>query len=235
MKKTILMVVLGGASLVAAPCTVAPLSAYTAAGFNCTLDQFTFKEFFFGVISSSPGYNPLPASGIIVTPAFAPLSTGNRLSMNFSSQGFAVNGIDFVTYDIRYNIDPPPDIIIETDDQLFTNTPIAPGTADVITKACVGGKWTIGPICNAPGNIMLLHVFHNGTPFGNQLFNSITFPGVHILGIDNFITLTANGQSSSITGLTNGVTEATPEPASICLVLSGLALAALRRLRPKAS
>ena len=235
MKKTFLTLLLSGTSLIAAPCLIAPLSTYTTAGFSCTLDLFTYKEFFFGVTSSSPGYSPLLAAGILVTPTFTPLTTGNRLTMNFSSQGFGVNGTDFVTYDIRYNIDPPPDIIIETDDLLNTNTPVFPGAADVVTKACVGGKWIVPPplaICNPPGNIMLLNVFHHGT--SAQLLNSITFPGVHILGIDNFITLAANGQSSSITGLTNGVTEATPEPASIGLVLSGLALVALRRLPPKA-
>ena len=231
MKKTILTLLFGGTSLIAAPCLTAPLSTYIASGFTCTLDQFTYQEFFFLIESSSPGYSPLPATGIMVTPTFIPLTTGNRLTMNFSSPGFGVNGTDFVIYDIRYNIDPPPDIIIETDDLLNTSTPVSPGAADVLTNACVGGKW---PMCIPPANPMQLNVFHHGTSAGNQLFDSKTFPGVHLLGIVNRISLQANGASSSIASLTNGITESTPEPASIGLVLSGLALVALRRLRPKA-
>lgn len=238
MKKGILLVLLGFGSLIAGPCTSAPLSTYTATGFSCNLDIFTFKGFFFGVVSSSSGYAPLAASSITVGPTLTQTANGNVLGLGFSSTGFSVTGSEFVTYDIRYNIDPPPDIIIETEDRLSTNTPVAPGLVDILTNVCVGGNWIIGAsaTCDSRAGARLLHVFHNGTPVvpgGIQLFDSTTFPGVHLLGLDNFITLRANGASSSFTGLTNNASTAAPEPAAMALVLSGLALMAVRRLRAK--
>ena len=142
MKKAILLALLGGVSLIAGPCTSAPLSTYTTTGFTCTLDQFTFKDFFFGVGATSLGYSPIGASSITVRPTINTSASGDVLGLDFSSTGFSVNGSQFVNYEIRYNVDPPPDIIIEMDDQLNSNTPVAPGFANVNTNLCVGGKWT---------------------------------------------------------------------------------------------
>lgn len=238
MKKTIWLLLLGSSSLVGAPCTSAPLSTYTTGGFNCTLDQFSFFDFTFAVTSSSTGYTPLAASSINVLPALTPTAGGLLLGLAFNSTGFSVTGSDFVTYDIRYNIDPPPDEIIETSDQLNTNTPVFPGFADVVTNVCIGGTWrgtAPSPTCGSPGVTRTLHVFYNTpTTRAVQTFDATTFAGVHILGIDNFITLNANGGSSSITGLTNNTTAA-PEPATVAFAAFGLALMAARRLRSKSS
>jgi hypothetical protein len=238
MKKGILLLLLGGGSLVAGPCTSGLLSAYTTAGFNCTINQFTFQNFFFGVGTHSTSYTPIAASDISVAPALTTGANGAVLGLGFSSTLFSVTGTDFANYEIRYNIDPPPDIIIETEDQLSTNTPVAPGYVDILTKVCVGGRWTgsVTVACDVTGGVRTLHVFHDGTPVSPgrvQLFDSTIFPGVHVLGIDNFIALNANGASSSFTGITNNTTAA-PEPAAMAFVLSGLAVMAARRLRMKA-
>lgn len=236
MNKALLLAVVACASLAAAPCTSGPLSTYAVGGFTCTIDQFTFQDFYFGVGAYSTGYTPIGASDITVAPALSVGVNGAVLGLSFSSTLFSVSGSEFVNYQIRYNIDPPPDVIIETDDQLNTNTPVAPGYVDIITKVCVGGLWGGTPplsFCDITSGIRTLHVFHNGTPTGTvQAFDSTSFPGVHVLGIDNYIALYAMGSSSSFTGITNSTT-ATPEPAAGAFVIFGLGLLAARRLRAK--
>ena len=232
MKKTICLALMGSWSLAAAPCTTAPLSTYTVTGFNCTLDLFTFKDFLFAV-PASIGVTPISASAINILPTV----TNGSLGLTFSSQGFSVGAGQSVTYEFRYNVDPPPDIIIESDDQLNSNTPVFPGSADLVTNLCVGSQWIRTPsFCDPPGTTRTLHVFHNGTPTGNRLFDSTTFPAVNRIGYDNFLKLDGgrNG-SSSITGFENvTVTASVPEPASLGLFLAGAALLASRRLRAKA-
>ena len=234
MKTTILLsLVLGGGTLFAAPCTNTTLDNYIGNGFTCTIDQFTFKNFFFNVVTSS-GIAPIAASAISVLPAVTATPNGDLLGLTFNSTGFRVGAGQAVTYDIRYNVDPQPDIIIEATDQLGTNTPVAPGTADVLTKLCVGGQWLgTTPSCDVTGGSQALTVFHHGTPTGNQLSSFITFAGVSRIGWDNYISLNGGaGGSSSITGITN-TTYTVPEPASVFLFLSGAALLGARRLRPK--
>ena len=238
MKKVMLMAVLGGSCLVAAPCTSAPLSSYLSTGFTCTMDAFTLQDFFFQATAST-GYTPLTASSLTMTPLITARLGGETLGLSITSTGFSVTGSQFVTYDIRYNVDPPPDIIIGMDDDLLTNTPVAPGFVNVVADLCIGGRWSVSSftglrICGEPGTTTSLNVFHNGTPTGTvQLFDGVRFPGVHILGIDNKITLNANGASSQILGLSNS-TITTPEPATAGLLLAGFALMAFRRSSRKA-
>ena len=238
MKRLFLLVLFGSGSVLAdLACTTGSLSTYTVSSFSCTLDQFTFKEFVFAVTATSGGPTAIGASSITVTPSVTSNPSGRLLSLAFSSAGFSVSAGQSITYEIRFNVDPQPDIIIEADDILNSNTPVAPGAADIITNLCVGGQWTgIIPSCSAPGVISTLNVFHHGTPTGNQLTDSVTFAPVHLLGYDDYITLNGGaaggGGSSSITGITNS-TLVTPEPASLGLCLTGVALLALRRLLAK--
>jgi hypothetical protein len=238
MKKLIMLAIGAAGCVLAAPCTSAPLSSYLTTGFTCTMDAFTLQDFFFQATASS-GYTPLTASSITMTPLITPGPSGDKLGLSITSSGFSVTSRDFVTYDIRYNIDPPPDIIIGMDDDLLTNTPVAPGFVNVVTDLCIGGQWSVSilsglRICGSPGTTASLNVFHNGTPTGTvQLFDGVTFPGVHLLGIDNKITLNANGASSQIRGLTN-TTLTAPEPATAGLLLAGFGLMAFRRFSRKA-
>ena len=207
MNKLLFLAILGGGSLFAAPCTTAPLSSYLATSFTCTLDTFTFQDFFFRVTASG-GYTALTTSEIMVTPGILNTSPGvDKLSLTFTptttSAGFNLVRTQAAVYDFRYNIDPPPDVIIETDDQLITNSPVAPGTADVTTNLCIGGKLLVNSLsgalfCDTPGTTSSLNVFHHGTPTTIKSFDSVTFSGVHILGVDNIITLAANGSTSQI-------------------------------------
>ena len=238
MKKLICMALFWGGSLLASPCTTAALSVYTSTGFTCTMDSFTIQDVFFAVGATNLT-SPLTASAITITPSITPTVNGDLLGLAFSSGGFSVASGKFVNYEIRYNIDPPPDIIVEMDDQLNTNTPVSPGFAKVDTKVCVGGKWLVDSFtgllfCDTPGTVKTLKVFHNGTPSGTVQLSDLTkFPGVHIVGVDNLIVLDAQaGGSSSITGLTN-IATAAPEPSSVALVLSALGLFAARRFRSK--
>ena len=236
MRSTILlpMFLVGATLFGTTTCTNATLDIYTSSGFSCTLDQFTFKNFVFNVVSSS-GTIPIGASSINVLPTLTPGVKGDSLGLAFKSQGFSVGANQSVVYDISYNVDPQPDIIIESDAQLFTSTPVAPGFADVSTTLCVGGQYVIRTslFCDSPGTVKTLHVFHNGAATGNQLTDFTTFAAVHAIGFDNLITLNGgrNG-SSSITGIGN-TTVAAPEPASLGLLLAGAALLAVRRLRAK--
>ncbi len=244
MKKLFLLAAFTGGSLMAATaCTSGTLDSYiqtTGANYLCTLNQFTVSDVFFKVGATNLSTTAqASATTINVVPTITHLTGGDSLALAFSSTLFSVGNGFFVNYDIRYNIDPPPDIIIEIGDDLNTNTPHAPGFAHVDTKLCVGGKWiqpTLGPLfCDSPGTISTLHVFHNGDVSGNQIIDALIFPAVHVVGVDNFIDLDAMGgagATSSITGVTN-VAFATPEPATAGLAFAALALMASRRLRGK--
>ena len=236
MKKVILTAMLWGGSLMAAPCTTTTLDVYTTTLFSCTLDQFTFKDFLFAVPAFS-GVTPLTASAITVTPTITTTVNGDLLGLQFSSTGFSIGAGQSVTYDIRYNVDPQPDIIIEADDQLNTNTPVAPGFAIVLTKLCVGGQWLgVTPSCDVAGGVHTLTVFHMGSSTGNQLTDSVTFAAVNRVGYDNYIHLdggaAGGGGSSAIGGFSN-VTVTVPEPSAIAMFLTGAAFLALRSLGAK--
>jgi hypothetical protein len=233
--RLLLWMFLAGSTLFGATaCTNTTLDNYLARGFSCTIDQFTYKDFYFNVASSF-GVTPIGASAINVLPTLTAGKQGDLLGLAFTSLGFSVGANQSVVYDIRYNVDPQPDIIIESDDQMITNTPVAPGFANVATSLCVGGQWVVrtAVFCDSPGVVKPLFIFHNGTVSGNQLFDFTTFPAVHSIGFDNLITLNGGlSGSSSITGFGNGIV-AVPEPASFGLFLAGAALLLARRLRAK--
>jgi hypothetical protein len=229
--------------MAATACTSGTLDSYiqtTGANYLCTLSQFTVSDVFFQVGATNLSTTAqASALTINVVPTITHLTAGDSLALAFSSTLFSVGNGSFVNYEIRYNVDPPPDIIIEMGDDLNTNTPHAPGFAHIDTNVCIGGKWvqpTSGALfCDTPGTVSTLHVFHNGDVTGNQLIDLVTFPGVHVLGVDNLIDLDAMGgagATSSITGVTN-VLFATPEPATAGLAFAALALMASRRLRGK--
>lgn len=146
--------------------------------------------------------------------------TVNSAIITFTSSGFSVTGGNTLEYTLTYEVDPPPIIIRTVTDDLETSTPVAPGFAHLPATVCLGAPFTPGNVCNAANQT--LDTFHNGTPSGNQLIDSTTFPVQNTIGISTFFDLEANGASSEITGLQSIVTF-TPEPANYLPALFGLA------------
>jgi hypothetical protein len=236
MKKLFWAAFIGAGSLLGGPCTTAGLDTYTVSGFTCTLDGFTFKDFLFAVPASS-GLTPITAAAITVLPGINHTPSGDSLGMSFTSPGFNITAGQSVTYNIRYNVDPQPDVIIEADDTLNANSPVSPGTADILTRLCIGGQWLgTTPSCDVTGGFQTLTVFHHGTPTDIKLTDSLTFGAVNRIGYDNYISLnggpTGGGGSSEITGLGNATLDS-PEPATIGLFLAGAALLTMCGLRTK--
>ncbi|HLW77888.1 MAG TPA: PEP-CTERM sorting domain-containing protein, partial [Bryobacteraceae bacterium] len=143
-----------------------------------------------------------------------------------------VDGSDTIEYTLTYAVDPPPVIIRSVTDDLDTNSPVAPGFAHLPENVCLGAAF-VGTTCTT--TTASLDTFHNGTPGGNQLTDSVTFGPDSTIGISTFFDLEANGASSEITGLSMTV-GITPEPSTYLLALLGLgALVWLRLKRARLS
>lgn len=207
-------------------CVTQGLDMYMGLGdAGCTIGVFTLKDF-----DNSSLPSTVPASAITVEPFAGP--TGPRLE--FSSTAFSVGAGYKAVLDLIYNIDPPPIIIRGFDEEMSTDTPVAPGFVTIDTWLCVGGTF---PDCTGIGEVgppqLLLHLAHYGlgNP-DNVLRDSIVFSPTSILGVWHIITLDAStGGSASFTALGNQA-YTVPEPGTWLLLGCGLlSLAVLRRRR----
>jgi hypothetical protein len=188
---------------------------------GCTIDGLNYSGFAWTKSGSST--TSLAASQVNFTTSSTPGSLG---VLDFSSSGFSVTGSNSLIYTLTYEIDPPPIIIRDFDQDLFDPVTI-PGTADVPTTICLGAAW-VGSICSTSSTVSVDTFDHGGS--ANQLTNSVAFAPQSTLGISTVINLEANGASVSVTGF-GGTTSIIPEPASYLLVALGLA--ALVWLRSK--
>jgi hypothetical protein len=217
----IALTVLASVPAWASPCIPgAALSTYVALGSTgCQVGGLTVKDFAFSVLSFSNLSVVISDNDVFVMPT----ANGSRLALNFTSSGFSVTGNDFVVYLLAYTWDPGD--IRGLDDELTTDSPIAPGKVTITTDACLGGVFN-GPACSNP--MAQLMVFHDG--LNPVLFDSVTFSPVGVVGIRNTIDLHANGASANFTGIGNGLTNV-PEPANV--LLAGLALLVMGCFRLK--
>lgn len=177
---------------------------------GCTIHGLTYSGFSW----TQTGTNAL-------TPNSVNYSMNDSLGiLDFTSSLFTVTGSDTLIYTLEYVVDPPPIIIRAFDEDLFTETPIAPGFARIPTTICLGAAF-VGSTCSTTTTSVL--TFHNGLPNGTtRLHDSTTFVPQSEIGVMTIVDLEANGASSSISGFSNTI-ELTPEPASYLLVILGLA------------
>ncbi len=217
-RHTLLMcVLLPAPALFGAACLPGALSSYVALGSGgCDESLFTFKNFVFtpAVMSGTPTL--LTPADISVTPVV----NGSAFGLNFAG-AFSVTGLDAVTYEIDYTTDPPPPILHGFSLDMFANSPVAPGTADITATLCANGLFS-GAVCNTPGTLTSVTVFHHGV-LGTQLTNSTSFADTNLVDVHMVITLAGNGASSSFTSV-SAIYNA-PEPGTF--FMAGAALAAL--------
>ena len=206
------------------PCLKETLDVYLVKE-SCAIGDLIFKGFSY----SNTGFQ-IDASQILVEPSVGP----QGLHLLFSSTAFSVGAGQQAVLDLIYNIDPPPIIIRGFEEEMFADTPVAPGYVMIDTWLCVGGFF---PGCTGGGEVslpqLLLHLAHYGADNpGNILTDSIMFEPTSILGVWHTITLDGGaGGSASFGGLGNQA-YTVPEPGAWLLLASGLlGLAVLRRRR----
>lgn len=203
---------LGTAS--ATPCGAGSIGTYIGLGATgCTVGPYTFHDFGFSVFSSTGGPAVLGTADLTVTP----VSGASKYGLNFAGTGgpgFSLSSGQAVDYLLTYTVDPPPPIIWGFEMDMFTNTPVAPGFANITSSECVGAAF-VGVTCGTftVGN----QVFHNGgTSF--QLTDIQAIPGIDVIGTRTHIVLDATaGGSSSFTSFTQ--LTMVPEPGTL---LTGL-------------
>jgi len=213
-------------------CAVGSLASYIAlGGVGCSIGP-DVTVFSFQFISTGFGGATLAtANNIQVTPVFV---GGADARLTFVSDLFNVATGQRALYEINYQADPHP-IIDSFDDEMVTFTPVAPGSARIDTSLCIGNLFA-GSACNPPGTASTVSVFHLGIPPG-QLTSGITFAPVALLGVRNRIDLDAiRGGSADFRSFSNTIGTTLPEPGSILLFSSGLAIIWIQRRRrpPKA-
>lgn len=223
---TITKLVLGlaflvGSNLFATPCTSGTLASYIALNpTGCTVGLFTFQNFSFAVTSSSGGPVLLTPSTIDLTP----YSDGTYGGVKFAG-AFSLTGAQSVTYQIDWTIDPPPPILHDLELYMDSETPVAPGTADITTTICAGALF-VGLSCS--GTLTSATVFHHGS-FGSQLLDIATFSPTKLLDLRTTIILDGHlTGSSQIGGFGINIT---PEPASFLLAAAGLGALIFARRR----
>jgi len=233
-------------------CAAGSLASYIGLGSRgCSVDQFRYSDFDFGVLYSSTN-NPATLiaseSTITISPPASILE-----SIQIRSDLFSVAAGDRVVYLFHYLIDPPPPILPGYDMEMFTETPVAPGLAKAQAFLCPGGvgqpqfggspALVTSLLCASFQEQVfispyVLNVFHNGGLTGNQLSDGTIFANP-TNQVDVWIQLdldARNGGSSQIKGIGNNVPyladEPVPEPGSLVLLGAGLsALSLLRRRR----
>jgi len=220
------------AFLAAAPaCVTGTLTDYIGLpSGGCLVGTISFEDFSFSVIGSGgTGVVVLGPSDITVSPELT--LSGSRLRF---SAPFSVIGDQFTEYLIEYLTDPPPPIIHGWDEEMFAESPVAPGYAQIDTFLCPGGPFDEdrgeeGVGCRtAP--VEQLTILHDGSP-APILFDSVDFGATYqYVGVRTFVKLVANGASSDIDGW-GARASIVPEPSTF--LLGGAALIALGWLRRK--
>jgi hypothetical protein len=205
----------------AASCQTTTLDTYIALGSSgCTVGQFSFTGFSFGVMGSSGGPAPVAASAIMVTP----FQSGNEYGLTYSSNGFNVSTGQKIQYLLSYVVGDPP-IIHGFATSMRTDPPMFPGIATITSDECLGANFS-GSTC--PDPTASETVFSNGLI--SVLDASQSFGPEGLIGDQTTITLDAtSGGSAEFISLSEGVL--VPEPGTVVPVLLAVTVLLWLRMR----
>lgn len=215
-----IVLALASAPAFGSPCVSGTLASYIALPTGCTIGLFTFQNFAFTIPLNVGVLTPLTASDIAVS--VVPTAGFSGLSY---AAAYSAIGSQAITYEIDWAIDPPPPILHAFELDMFTNTPVAPGTADITSSLCVGALF-VGVTCS--GTATSVTVFHHGSA-GSMVNNLVTFAPNNILGIHTSIAL--DGHTTGSSSFTSFSASSVPEPATWLGVGGGLLMVFLRRRR----
>ena len=201
------------------------LEDYINAGTCMDLTGAALSNFSFGAVPpSGGGAIPISAANITVLlfPQLTSAGTANGAGVTdgvefvFNNQG--VSGTGFVTYQIGFAFDDPSGDLRDILD---------PGMVNINTGLCLGSAFVAG---SCPGGDQLTSATVSGGAPTETIFGSASST---TWGIENTISLNANGGTASFYGIENDVVPlaSTPEPAGSLLTLCGLGMIALRCLR----
>ena len=203
----------------AGPCGIGTLASYIALGSaGCTVGSLAFTDFAFSTVSSSGGAVAVTAAGITVTPVIV----GAKAGLNYASAGFGVTAGQSIQYLLAYAIDDPP-IIHGFELEMFTDSPVFPGIAQIDSLQCVGAVF-LGTSC--PGTTVLNSVFDNGATV-SHLDTEFFGPAITV-GNRTTITLDATSGGSANFESFNGLA-IVPEPGSFWLIAGSFLLLLLSR------
>jgi hypothetical protein len=188
---------------------------------GCLVGGLSFSNFSFTLGPSGGSAILIGAADITITPQITPMNLG----LSFTSGGFNVSGNGFATYIIRYVEDPDGDI--RSLDDVLLDPVTVPGVGRVDSLGCLGAAFS--PTC--PNSTVSVSVFDDG--IAPQLMNSVSFDGVHVLGVEHTISIDAHGTGSvSIEGFQ--AASQVPEPSAMWLVMAPIAALLLwRKTRSK--
>jgi len=212
----VLVTALGG---YAQNCTMETYNNYLGSGFQCTINDQTYSSFSYSDTSNPPGFG-IPAGSIMAIPITTPgdpglqftgpwgVSTSGGILAQDSEFDWTVTSTSLIT-----------DLSLSIAGVGFSGT----GAINLDETACLGA---ILPSCTG-GTTVTLSVFDSSA--GQQLFDEITFAGVHEISVEKDLLVSAgtNGSAevSVITDQFSEGTSAVPEPGTLSMM--GLGVVAL--------
>jgi hypothetical protein len=214
---------LSGRSQAAPLCAADSLTNYLSLG-SCSIGGATFSNF--SLVTPLPtGANAVPASSVIVLPFSTTTSVGFQFLFDVTSTSFQLNELLFGYLASAAGF---------TDATLSMPgaTASGDGVVTAIQDLCIGGAFTTGSLsgCSAAQDANIAFAID-----GDQsLSETLSFASVPLLGIVNDIAVDGglNGNAALRGGVTNSFTvSAIPEPATVTLLATGLALMLRSRRR----
>lgn len=211
------------------PCPTAPVTTYQAAGFQCSIEGYTFEDFTFSD-SETGGATLLTPAEITVNPTF---STPDSVAFQFFGAFSAASG-QTEEYIVQYDLDPVLPRITGQGIDLGPNDPVT------LTGQFCGNGMLVGPFsagsptnCSGTNPAGIFPLTLQTT--GNDTTASGVFP-VTATTVDTRLVLDLTGPSSATFFGTNAdvipTPSSVPEPSSLFWLAPGMfAMVWLRKKR----